>query len=338
MPELLVCGAEGEWALFENTLSATGADDKRRGSVDLTLGDTMFKAFTGTADTWVHVRLSGRNTSSGSTGTLQRIIEIRNASNQLIAGVKCATVPSGGVFSVNFVWADSDGGSEVAGSERFSSATTDFVEYDIRIQRSTVTDANDTLTLSFYRNSQLRLTQVVTDAGGWSLPGQLQLSYAASDADYDQVLVQDVVVSDAVPTVGMELAVLVPGAVGNYSAFTNNYTNIDDEGYDASTGISTASTGNFESWIFQTPTFDLGDKVIYAVVLDTVAQLDLAGVVGDFEPLLRIAATDYSAAAIGANNVAPDSYLSIWTQNPATTAPWVEADLTALEAGVESVV
>jgi len=53
---IIVCGAEGEWALYNNTLSTVGADDKRRGSVQLTAGETMFKAFSGGNDVWVHTR------------------------------------------------------------------------------------------------------------------------------------------------------------------------------------------------------------------------------------------------------------------------------------------
>ena len=143
------------------------------------------------------------------------------------------------------------------------------------------------------------------------------------------------IVTDALPTVGMELATLVPSAVGNYAQFTNNYTNIDDLGYNQSTVISASATNLRESWIFSTPTFTLGNKVIYGVVTNTVGQTDVANTVSDFRPFLRIGGTDYNAAApLGANNIAPDSYVTTFTTNPATGQPWLQSQLTGLEAGL----
>lgn len=333
---LLVCGAEGEWALFNNTLTTVGSDDKRRGSVSLTNGQTMFKTYTGSDDIWAHIRLAAGSIAS-SPSSAQNVLQIRNATGEILAGLhRSQGATTDGLFDLRFIYATAADGSIAEIDEDYESDNAVFNEYDIRIQRSTVTNANDTLTISLYRNAQLRHTRTVTDATGWDQPSQILVSYSTASQD-EIVYVQDVIVSDAIPTVGMELAVLVPSAVGNYSDFANDYTNIDDSGYDSSTVISTSTVDERESWIFSTPTFTLGDKVIYAVVLDTVAQTDLAAAISDFQPFLRISATDYAAANLGANNIAPDSFISIYTQNPATTAPWTQADLTALEAGIRAV-
>jgi len=334
---IIVCGAEGEWALYNNTLSTVGADDKRRGSVQLTAGETMFKAFSGGNDVWVHTRFAGSTIGNNSLGTLQNILQIRNSSNEIIAGIRCRNVANDGLFRVAFYSTNTNGGGRVDNSEIFVDNDFVFADYDIRLVRSTVTDPNDTMTVYFYRNAQLRLTVSNTDPTGWDAPAQILLSFASTDADYDDVFVQDVIVTNDVPTVGMELAVLVPSAVGNYSDFNNDYTNLDDVGYDASTVISTSTVDDRESWVFGTPAFDLGDKVIYGVVLDTIAQTDLATIIADFQPFLRISATDYPTANLGANNIAPDSFVSIYTINPATAAPWTETDLAGLEAGIRAV-
>jgi len=334
---IIVCGAEGEWALYNNTLSTLGADDKRRGSVLLTVGETMFKSHVSSDDMWYHIRIAGTNIGSGSFGDLQNVLSIRNSNGEFMAGLRHSPIANDGLFRVRFSYTETNEGPQVNGAETFPDNDNVFAEYDIRMVRSTVSNTNDTMTFFFYRNAQLRFTTVETDPTGWDSPSQFLVSYANASGNYDDVLVQDVIVTDSVPTVGMELAVLVPSAVGNYSDFDNDYTNLDDVGYDSSTVISTSTVDARESWIFATPTFDLGDKVIYGVVLDTVAQTDLANTISDFQPFIRLSATDYAASNLGATNIAPDSFVSIYTINPATAAPWLESDLTGLEAGIRAV-
>jgi hypothetical protein len=125
--------------------------------------------------------------------------------------------------------------------------------------------------------------------------------------------------------------------VGQYDQFTNNYVQISELGYSQSSVIAATATGQRESWIFQVPSFNIGDKVIYGVVMDTVAQTDVGGTITDFRPFLRINNTDFdSATNLGANNTAPDSYVTEFVTNPATTQPWLQADLTGLQAGIRS--
>lgn len=335
---LLVCGAEGEWALFNNTLSVTGADDKRRGSVLIQEGEQMFKAFPATADCWVHVRFAGEGSNAGGTQP-QDLVQIRNGNGDIMVALRDDARQYDSAWGVNVRYASSSGGGLTTDTEDFPLQDLEFQDWDIRIQITTVTDQDDTMTVSLYRNGQLRFTTAVTDATGWAHPAQILLRERNGqlNQNMDHTYYQDVIVSDGVPTVGMELAVLVPSAAGHYNNFDNDYTNIDDNGYDASSAISTAVVSDRESWVFSTPTFDLGDKVIYAVVLDTVAQTDLAGIISDFQPFLRISATNYAGANLGASNINPDSYITIYTQNPATTNPWQQSELTGLEAGILSV-
>jgi len=333
---LLVCGAEGEWALFENTLSTVGADDKRRGSVLLTTGDQMFKAFAGTRDMWFHIRVAGINIGSNSSNP-RTYFEIRDASNSVIAALTEVVTSFSSVWLTSFQTANSSGGGVSTSPETFEADNQAFFDYDIRIRITTDNDPDDTITFNFYREGQLRFSRTVVDSGGWALPDNIRVRAKNNNTSYDNTYVQDVIVSDTVPTVGMELAVLVPSAVGNYNGFDNDYTNIDDNGYDASSVISTATTNVRESWVFATPSFDLGDKVIYAVVFDTVAQTDLAAIITDFQPFLRISATDYAGTNLGANAINPDSYITIFTENPATSNPWQQSELTGLEAGILSV-
>lgn len=318
MPSILMCGAEGEQALFENTLSLLGADDKRRGSVLLGAGQQMARTFdTPVADMWVHVRFA----QQASALNALPIDIVRVLSGTTSVARITNTGFNGDLSYVRF---------DVGGTTGpvFPQAPDEFINYDIRLQSS-----GGTITVSFYRNEVLRhRTTVVASA-----PDGILIQYRDNKGGYEKVYVQDVIVTNALPTVGMELAVLVPSAVGTYDDFSNDYTAIDDFGYDQSSVISTTAINNRESWFFADPEFNLGDKVIYGVAITSVAQTDLLGAVSDFRPFLRIGAANYTAAAIGANNIAPNAYVSVFQLNPATGAPWQKAELVGLEAGIVSV-
>lgn len=318
MPEILLCGSEGEQFLFENVLSPFGADDKRRGSVVLDAGDQMYRQFSsGYADFWFHIRMAVNASHAG--GVNRNIVEISSGTT-ILAALRAVTPNTADVASIRY-----DG---IAAGPIFPSAENQFYNYDIRIQVS-----GGNTTVSFYRNEVLRHRVTYASA---LLPNSVLIQYQGEYGN-SEVWVQDVIITDAIPTVGMELATMAPSAVGGYDDFTNDYTAIDDAGYDASTTISSTTPGDRESWFFADPEFNLGNKVIYGVAITTVAQTDLASLVDDFEPFLRLNAINYAGAALGANNIAPNAYTTVWTANPATAAPWDVVELTGLEAGIRAI-
>jgi len=340
MPAVLVAAAEGEHALYTNTLNTLGStDNKHRGSVQLNYGDTMFRQLLSgeeSNDMWFHI-LMARDDALDSGGTSLTFINIYGIGGEFLTGVR-----DGGSVSSNFEfvtrWATSAVSGDVsAGSFKYTFSNQEFVEFDFRVRVSTVTDANDTLTVDFYLNQQLRETRVVTDATGWPLPGRLLVQALQTRAYKDTCNYQDIIITDAVPTVGMELVTMVPAASGFYNQFANNYTNLDEPGYDSNDLIYSTAAGQRESWILTTPTFDTSDKIIYAFVANQVVQTDLGGVVSDFQPFVRINAIDYQGSSLGANNLAPNDYIHVFTQNPATLAPWVQADFDGLEVGLLTV-
>ena len=327
MPEILLCGAEGEQFLFENALTIEGADDKRRGSVVLTAGQQMFRQFsTSYNDFWVHFRCApfDQIQANRDAGVLMTV----TAGTTLVARV--SAVASGG-NTVNFTFdAASSNGTMITGP-MLPHPMGEFINYDIRIQT-----AGTTRTVSFYRNEVLRYTVSYEDIA-WTAPDSVLFQSRTNDADEDDMHYQDIIITDALPTVGMELATLVPSAVGNFSDFTNDYTAIDDFGYDQSTVMSTTTANTRESWFFADPEFRLGDKVIYGVAVTTVAQLDLVGVISDFVPFLHISSVSYPGRTLSANSTAPNAYTTVFKVNPVTTLPWEEADLVGLESGIHAV-
>lgn len=341
MPEILICGAEGEQFLFENELTTFGQDDKRRGSVSLLSGDQMFRQFsTGYADFWVHFRVAPFDVmlNNGTTfgGTLMRIL---GEGTTLVRITSIAEPENSNLdSSIEFRYDVATNGSGTMDTGPLvPHGVQVFINYDIRVRVTTVSVVNDTLTVDFYRNEVLRRSVTYTDAAGFSLPDAVEFNPRVNNTPQDDTRYQDIIVTDALPTVGMELATLVPAAVGTYSDFTNDYTAIDDLGYSQSSVISSTTVGDRESWFFSDPEFNIGDKVIYGVAITTVAQTDLSGLVDDFQPFVRIGGVDYAAAALGANNVAPNAYTVVLTDNPSTTNPWTQVELLGLESGIQSI-
>lgn len=330
---ILVAGSEGEYALFENTLVSVGEDAKHRGSVELYYGDEVYVEWTASSDIWVHVRLAGDSESSNSSNAIP-FFEIRNGNGPLVyLQSPDEFAPFGDLWSFTLYTADSNAATtHTAFGTTFSANGEQFHDYDFRFQIS-----GSDLTITMYRDGQRRFIRTIS-GGGWSNPSALFMTCKDSSVDQEAtVWVQDVIVTDAIPTVGMELATLVPSAAGEYSDFGNDYTNIDEPGYDSSDVITTDAGAQRESWIFGTPTFVVGDKLIYAVVLSNVAQLDLGGSVSDLRPFFRIDATNYDQTALGVSSTAPENYISIVETNPDTSQPWTTSDLLALEVGLLSV-
>ena len=174
---ILVCGAEGEWALFENSLVSKGADDKRRGSVLLGDGDQMFKDFSfgSSADMWFHFRISGENVDSNVPNG-KNFIRIGDASGTDMVVFDPTPLDTVSFWGFQFKTAASNGGALDGASEELLQNENDFDDFDVRIRISTATDPNDTMTVNGYKNNQLRYTRVVVDSGGWNLPAQIRIS------------------------------------------------------------------------------------------------------------------------------------------------------------------
>jgi len=338
MPRVIMASAEGEHALFQNVLNVAGSGTgKHRGSVFVSPPTAVFYRWEEdetSDDMWVHVLVAKENGTGNFATKLGTMIEIRSSEGYL-AGYRTVTRSSNMYVQTQTATTPTSGTSLGGISYIYNSLV--FVEFDFRFRISTVTDPDDTMTIDYYVQEQLRETYVLTDGGGWSPPRELYLRGTEADPGYGDAVYQDIIVTDALPSVGMELVAMNPASAGNYSDFTNDYTNLDEPGFDFSDLVYTTATATRESWVYSSPAYVATDKVIYAFITNVVVQTDLANIVSDFQPFLRISATDYAGTNVGAINIAPNSYINIWTQNPDTLAPWQPSDFTAMESGVLAV-
>lgn len=333
MGSILVAGSEGEWAQLEGTLEAGYADNLRRGHVRLDSGGNMLSTFASSRDMWFHLRAA--DDSFSIQMDLTYFLQIQDEDLNTIVGLYSRWDASLGFRFTRKI----ETGAFTQHAESFIVAAYVMNRFDIRVRITTTNVADDTITYDFYVNEVLRVSETFVKDSAYKLPHRIYLR-PYSDPVYVGTKgigrFQDVIVTDAVPTVGMELGILVPNAVGTYTDFGNDYTAIDEAGYTASDAIIASAPAEKESWTFAAPSFTVGDKLIYAVMTSTIGQSDIGGVVTDFQSFYRQSSIDYPGVVMGANFISPTVSLDIMLNNPATGLPWAEAELSTIEVGVES--
>lgn len=346
MPSILYAASEGEIFLFQKELALTSfvpnsgspvwADDKRRGAVNVRNGDQMRRSFTPTKNTWVRIRAAHQG-AGGALWPVGTFAEIYAGGSRVFFLQRTTTY---GPMEYRAFFGGMDNPDPPEGltpTEILTFPPYVFGTHDINIAITTTTTLDDTLTTRYYRNEILIGSRVVMNPGGWPSPDLLILGPTGGSQSASNVYYQDVIITDSISTVGLELVTLVPNAQGAFSAMTNDFNSINEAGYNGNNFLIATATPQSESWTQSVPEFVLGDKSIYAVVFTNVVQLGPAGIVDDFRPFLRIAATNYNAAILSANADAPEAYTTSWVQNPATLQPWTREDIVGLEAGITAI-
>ena len=327
--------SEGDHATYDNTLQLTNVDDSRRGTSIVSPNQpTMYYAWTGQTsnDMWVHLRLVKPNGSGHFNNTgLNTFVEIRSSLGTLaglrqltrnanvVMGTRTASAPTTGVFS---------------GPTAYYYKPLEPFDVDFHFLISTTTNTDDTLALDYYINQQVRESYVLTNAGGWSPPDRLHLR--PNDFKSAAMGFQDIIITNGIPTVGMQLVTMPPTSDGTYTDFTGTFADVDDLGYDPDDAHTTNTLAARQSWQHTAPSLTLSDRIIVGFSVNIVGRTDTATIVGDLQPFVRLGGVDY-AGTNGTTTVTTKSFANVWTQNPATTAPWVESDFTSIQTGVLTV-
>jgi hypothetical protein len=119
---------------------------------------------------------------------------------------------------------------------------------------------------------------------------------------------------------------------GAQTAWTGDYTLIDEVTFSDADGISSASGNDVETFTHST---DLEGYVILAVGLGVRGKKSATGPTGQ-QGVLRIGGSNYTSSTdtLGSGFTA---FCPIWTTNPATAGAWDAAAAEALEFGVKSI-
>lgn len=153
------------------------------------------------------------------------------------------------------------------------------------------------------------------------------MAAVTSSVDYSEVIIADYI------TIGSKIQSLAPDANGNYTAWTNDFTAIDEVSGGTDT-ISTTVVGDRESWSVANATALAAGEAITGVGMSISAIRD-ASSPQNINMFTRIGATDYDAAdrTLAAANT---NRQKLWELSPATTAAWTVTEINAAEWGVRA--
>jgi hypothetical protein len=149
-----------------------------------------------------------------------------------------------------------------------------------------------------------------------------------SDSNISQVVVADE------PTIGFRVATYYPNGAGSDSAWTGTYTNIDEVTNSDADFINSATNGQVSTFAVTGPA--LTGYTVRAVSVSTRAKKGASGP-ANLRHAIRSAGTNYFSGSDIALDVGYTAVQTIWETDPATSAAWVNAAATSLQAGVKAI-
>jgi hypothetical protein len=141
------------------------------------------------------------------------------------------------------------------------------------------------------------------------------------------------IIGATVPTINWRLATLGPIGNGANTAWTGDYTGVDEVVYADADFIASGSNGDIETDTLSDPT--TSTYVIKGVGVASRAKCDSTGP-QNLQHVVRIGSTNYASSS-HALNVGYDAYVSIWETSPATSTTWTSTEVANLEAGVKAI-
>jgi len=164
---------------------------------------------------------------------------------------------------------------------------------------------------------------------------QLLSSSATSSIGTYDVFYSEVIVA-TVETIGWRLSTLAPDGTGNSTTWTGDNTDVDDEGANDGTFVSSDTADEVEQ-------FTVSDLSATASALDVEAVVVAArhrhGETGpqNLQLSVRTGTSDFFGSNISGVDVGFNPGVEIFDQNPDTVADWTTGEVDALEIGVKSI-
>lgn len=194
------------------------------------------------------------------------------------------------------------------------------------------TDDGTTCYFRIYMNGNLVQETSHASTGTAKMPVRIQWEHNDFIHDAGETVYSQVIIANE-STVGMKMQVVEPNAIGNYNDLSTTVIEMTDN--DPSTGWSGGVAGEKQSFTNAGYMAPVGRQIHSVIPMFDIRT----GTTGpqNVRPFLRISGTDYLAPADMAPNAITKRSLMghAWTLNPATSAAWDAASITALEAGYE---
>ena len=133
-------------------------------------------------------------------------------------------------------------------------------------------------------------------------------------------------------TIGFKVMTRYASGNGAHTAWTGDYTDIDETVYTDADFITAASTGLKESFTQTGPSID-ADYVVRAV--GVAFRGKTSGGVSGVKGLLRIGSTDYTSSTVTLSG-GYTANVVIWEDDPSTGVDFANAAISSIQFGVES--
>ena len=139
-------------------------------------------------------------------------------------------------------------------------------------------------------------------------------------------------------TVGWKLATVTATGNGANTAFTGDYTAIDEFPLNTSDYVESDTAGQIETYTASDIDASYSTYNVKAVAVASRAANDSGSTITDIQFALRTASTNYFSSNAGLTKDGTDySVQRIWETNPNTTAVWTQSEVNGLEIGTKSV-
>lgn len=145
----------------------------------------------------------------------------------------------------------------------------------------------------------------------------------------------EVIASDK-DTRAYQLHQVLPTGNGTHTAWTGDYTAVDETGASDTDFITTTTDGAMETFTFPALSSLLNTLTLEGIVLSSRVQGGSTAPT-KVKGLARIAGTDYEKAGDGATPTAYGAHQVIYSVNPATGLQWVGAEVSSVEFGYKAI-
>lgn len=145
----------------------------------------------------------------------------------------------------------------------------------------------------------------------------------------------EIIIADE-DTRGMRVVSLAPTGNGANTAWTGAFGDVDETGLGDADYITSAAANDIETYVIGDIAGGLAGYDVLAVVASARARKGTTGPL-NLQGAVRISTTNYFSANVSGLDTGYGPVQAIWTQSPATSSNWTQAEVNGLELGLKSI-
>jgi hypothetical protein len=275
------------------------------------------------ADFWLHFDIV-QNSYPASSTTLVRLVEFLDSGG--VGQVRLTGSWGGG--SANPIWQmERWDGSAWVSVGNCTAPPGARQTIDIHVVSNTASGSID-----LYMSGTKRITSPTVDLSGFTGIEQARFWGITRTIPADSSISQVIMATET--TIGMRLGTIPMTGNGASTAWTGDYTNIDEIAYNDGDEINSGTANDIELYT-GTPVPAFTGYTIRALAVTARAKKSGSGP-AQMQLAIRSGGTNYFSSTL-ALDVAYGGFCKVWETNPATTAAWQSSELSALQYGVKSI-